>query len=417
MISFFDPLVLGFLVALGVGLLIGIDRERKKGEGPTRGAAGLRTFTLTSLAGAAGIAVGGEILMATVVLGVTAFAGLSYWHARENDPGLTTEIALVLTALLGGLAIREPAYAAGIGVVTAALLNARAELHRFVRSVLTAKEIRDLLVFAGATLVVLPLLPDHPIGPYGAFDLRTIWIVVILVMGVGALGYIAVRAVGSRFGLPLAGLASGFISSSATIGAMGARAAKEPELMKPAVAGAILSSVATVVQLAVLVAVTSLPTLEAFVMPLVLSGAAAVLYGGIFTLWALKQRGESQETPGSAFSLKTALTFAVILATVLVLAAALQDWFGETGVILAAGAGGFADAHSAAISVASLVADGRLEPTAAVVPILVALTTNTVTKMIFAVSAGGRTFALYVIPGLILMVIAAWAGILFVPKG
>lgn len=416
MIPFFDPLVLGFLVALGVGLLIGIDRERKKGEGPTRGAAGLRTFTLASLAGAAGIAVGGEILMATVVLGVTAFAGLSYWHARENDPGLTTEIALVLTALLGGLAIREPAYAAGLGVVTAALLNARAELHRFVRSVLTAKEIRDLLIFAGATLIVLPLLPDHPIGPYGAFDLRTVWIVVILVMAVGALGYVAVRAVGSRFGLPLAGLASGFISSSATIGAMGARAAKEPELMKPAVAGAILSSVATIVQLAVLVAVTSLPTLEAFIMPLVLSGAAAVLYGGIFTLWALKQRGESQETPGSAFSLKTALTFAVILAAVLVLAAALQDWFGETGVILAAGAGGFADAHSAAISVASLVADGRLEPPAAIVPILVALTTNTLTKMIFAVSAGGRTFALYVIPGLILMVIAAWAGILFVPK-
>ncbi len=412
-----DPLVFGFLVALGIGLLIGIDRERKKGEGPTRGAAGLRTFTLASLAGATAVAVGGEILLAAVALGVTAFAGLSYWHARDNDPGLTTEIALVLTTLLGGLAIREPAYAAGVGVATAALLNARAELHRFVRSVLTAKEIRDLLIFAGATLIVLPLLPDHPIGPYDAFDLRTVWIVVILVMAVGALGYVAVRAVGSRFGLPLAGLASGFISSSATIGAMGARAAKEPELMKPAVAGAILSSVATVVQLAVLVAVTSLPTLKAFAVPLALSGVAAVLYGGIFTLWALKQRGESQETPGSAFSLKTALTFAVILAAVLVLAAALQDWFGETGVILAAGAGGFADAHSAAISVASLVADGRLEPPAAVVPILVAFTTNTVTKMIFAVSAGGRTFALYVIPGLILMMVAAWAGALFVPQG
>lgn len=413
---FLDPLVLGFLVALGVGLLIGIDRERKKGEGPTRGAAGLRTFALASLAGATGVAVGGEILLAAVALGVTVFAGLSYWHARENDPGLTTEIALVLTALLGGLAIREPAYAAGVGVVTAALLNARTELHRFVRSVLTTEEIRDLLVFAGATLIVLPLLPDHPIGPYGAFDLRTVWVVVILVMGVGALGYIAVRVVGPRFGLPLAGLASGFISSSATIGAMGARAAKEPELMKPAVAGAVLSSVATVVQLAILIAVTSLPTLEAFIMPLVLSGTAAILYGGIFTLWALKQRGQSQETPGSAFSLKTALTFAAILAGVLVLAAALQDWFGETGVILAAGAGGFADAHSAAISVASLVADGRLEPPAAIVPILVAFTTNTLTKMIFAVTAGGRAFALYVVPGLILMVVAAWAGALFVPK-
>lgn len=413
---FLDPLVLGFLVALGVGLLIGIDRERKKGEGPTRGAAGLRTFALASLAGATGVAVGGEILLAAVALGVTAFAGLSYWHARESDPGLTTEIALVLTALLGGLAIREPAYAAGVGVVTAALLNARTELHRFVRSVLTTEEIRDLLVFAGATLIVLPLLPDHPIGPYGAFDLRTVWVVVILVMGVGALGYIAVRVVGPRFGLPLAGLASGFISSSATIGAMGARAAKELELMKPAVAGAVLSSVATVVQLAILIAVTSLPTLEAFIMPLVLSGAAAVLYGGIFTLWALKQRGQSQETPGSAFSLKTALTFAAILAGVLVLAAALQDWFGETGVILAAGAGGFADAHSAAISVASLVADGRLEPPAAIVPILVAFTTNTLTKMVFAITAGGRRFAFFVVPGLIVMVAAAWAGALFVPK-
>ncbi len=107
--------------------------------------------------------------------------------------------------------------------MVAVLLNARAELHRFVRSVLTNEEIRDLLIFAGATLVVLPLLPDHPIGPYGVLNLRTIWLVVILVMGIGALGYILVRIVGPRYGLPLAGFASGFISSSATIGAMGGR--------------------------------------------------------------------------------------------------------------------------------------------------------------------------------------------------
>jgi len=409
------PLVLGFLVALGVGLLIGIDRERKKGEGPSRSAAGLRTFTLTSLCGAAGVALGGELLLAAVVLGVAAFAGLSYWRAHEDDPGLTTETALVLTALLGGLALREPGYAAGLGVVVAALLNARTELHRFVRTVLTAEELRDLLIFAGATLVVLPLLPDHSIGPYGALNLRTVWIVVILVMGVGALGYVAVRAVGPRFGLPLAGLASGFISSSATIGAMGAQAEREPALLKPAVAGAVLSSVATIVQLAILVAVTSLATLEALIMPLALSGAAAIAYGGIFTLWALKQRGEPRQARGHAFSLRTALTFAVILAVVLVAAAALQDWFGAAGVLIAASAAGFADAHSAAISVASLAADGRIQPPAAVIPILAALTTNTITKMIFAFSAGGRTFALRVVPGLVLMLIAAWAGALSVP--
>jgi uncharacterized membrane protein (DUF4010 family) len=411
----FEPssLFLGFVVALGVGLLIGIDRERKKGEGPGRGAAGLRTFTLASLAGATGAAAGGDLLLAVVVLGMVIFAGLSYWQARGDDPGLTTETALVATTLLGGLATREPAFAAGIGVVVAVLLNARAELHQFVRSMLTNEEIRDLLIFAGATLVVLPLLPDHPIGPYGALNLRTIWLVVILVMGIGALGYILMRVVGPRYGLPLAGFASGFISSSATIGAMGGRAAKEPDQMRPAAAGAVLSSVATVVQLGILIAATDLAVLKAFMMPLLFSGGAAILYGGAFTLWALREkRGEVEETQGSAFSLKTALIFAGILAGVLLLAAALQDWMGEAGVIIAAGAAGFADTHAPSISVASLAADGRLTPQAAVLPILAAFTTNTVTKMVLAFTAGGARFALYVVPGQLLMLAAAWAAML-----
>lgn len=408
--SFVHPLVVGFLVALGVGLLIGIDRERHKGDGATRHPAGLRTFTLASLLGATAMAVGNETLLAAAALGMVAFAGLSYWRARDSDPGLTTETALVLTTLLGGLAIRHPEFAAGLGVVVAVLLAARSALHRFVRSVLTDDELRDLLVFAAATLVVLPLLPDKPIGPYGALNLRTVWTIVILVMAVSALGYVAVRLVGPRYGLPLAGLASGFVSSSATIGAMGTRAKAEPGLMKPAVAGAVLSSVATVVQLAILIAATNLPTLQALWLPLVFSGVAAILYGGAFTLWALKQQSQKHETQGNAFSLTTALTFAAILAVVLLVAAAAQDLFGETGVLIAAAAAGFADTHSAAVSIASLVSDGRIKPPQTVMPVLAAFTTNTVTKMVFAVTAGGRTFALYVIPGLLLMLVAAWAG-------
>ena len=171
----------------------------------------------------------------------------------------------------------------------------------------------------------------------------------------------------------------------------------------PAVAGAVLSSVATTVQLAILIAATSMETLQVFWLPLALSGAAAVLYGGVFTLWALRHTAEDHEPPGSAFSLRTALTFAAILAVVLLAAAAAQDWFGEAGVLVAAAAAGFADTHSAAISVASLVQDQRIAAPLSVIPILAAITTNTVTKMIFAVSAGGRAFALYVIPGLILL--------------
>lgn len=181
--------------------------------------------------------------------------------------------------------------------------------------------------------------------------------------------------------------------------------------MKPAVAGAVLSSVATVAQLAILIAATSITTLQALWFPLILAGAAAILYGGGFTLWALKQKTTSEQTEGHAFSLATALTFAAILAVVLLAAAAAQDWFGEAGVLAAAAVAGFADTHSAAVSVASLVGDGRITPTQTVIPVLAAFTTNTVTKMVFAVTAGGRVFALYVIPGLLLMLAAAWAGV------
>src|SRR5258708_39182711 len=118
------PLFLGFLVALGIGLLIGIDRERKKGEGPTRQAAGLRTFTLTALLGAVAIAAGGELLLAAAALGAVAFAGLSSRRARASDPGLTTETALALVTLLVGLSLPAPPFAARLAPLTTAARRA-----------------------------------------------------------------------------------------------------------------------------------------------------------------------------------------------------------------------------------------------------------------------------------------------------
>lgn len=408
-----SPLVLNLAVALGIGLLIGIDRERRKGTGPGRGPAGIRTFTIASLCGAVAVIAGGAMLLAVVTVGVLALAALSYWRALERDPGLTTEVALVVTVLLGGLAVQDPTIASGLGVIVAGLLTARTAIHAFVNSALTEEEIRDGLIFAGATLVVLPLLPDKALGPYGALNPRTIWIVVVLVMAVSALGYIAVRLVGARFGLPLAGLVSGFVSSIATIGAMGARAAKNGDLLGAAVAGAVLSTVATFVQLTLLIGATDLDALRALALPLACGGAAAALYGGLFTALALRQKVEHESEPGHAFSVRSALVFAGMLSIILVASAALQDWYGNTGVLAVAGLAGLADTHSAAISVASLVASDKLGAQAAVVPILAAITTNSLTKMIFAVTGGGTAFALRVIPGLVVVVAAVWAGARF----
>lgn len=405
-------MLLNLAVALGIGLLIGAERERRKGEGPARSPAGIRTFSAAALAGATSMMVGGVPVLAVTIAGVAALTAIAYFRSRDDDPGLTTEIALILTALLGGLSIQQPALAAGVAVALAALLAARTPLHHFVRSVLTEGEVRDALIFAGATLVVLPLLPNQALGPYDALNPRSIWIVVILVMAISAAGYIIVRLLGTRFGLPIAGLASGFISSTATIGAMGARVRKSPGIITAAVAGAALSTVATIILMSLVLAPTSIITLRAVSVPLICAGIAAAAYGVGFTVRALREREAPDPQPGQAFSLPVALVFALTLSAILIASAALREWFGETGVIVAAAVAGFVDTHSAAIAVASLVASGKMAPADAVFPILAGLSTNTISKIIFAWSSGSRSFALRLIPGLILVAAAAWAGAL-----
>ena len=406
-------MILNLAVALGIGLLIGAERERRKGEGPARSPAGIRTFTVTSLAGATSLIVGGQALFGIVTAGVIILSAAAYWRGHEEDPGLTTEIALILTTLLGGLSMRQPALAGGLAAALSVLLAARAPLHRFVRTVLTEDEINDALIFASSTLIVLPLVPDRAMGPYGALNPHSIWILVILIMAIGAGGYLAVRLVGARFGLPVAGLAAGFISSAATIGAMGARALKSTSFLPAAVAGATLSTVATIVQMAIVLAATSSTTLRIMSVPLACAGLAAVAYGSAFMVRAFREKTEVEEQSGRAFSLSTALIFALTLSGILVVSASLREWFGETGIILAAAAAGFVDTHAAAIAVASLVASGRMTPASAILPILAGLSTNTISKMIVA-GTGGSSFALRVIPGLILVALAAWAGALYV---
>ena len=392
--------------------MIGAERERRKGEGPSRSPAGIRTFTVASFAGAISFIVGGEVLFAIATAGIILLTGVGYWRGQQDDPGLTTEIALIVTTLLGGLSMQNPALAAGLAVTVACVLAARLPLHRFVRFAITEDELKDALIFAGATLVVLPLLPDRPMGPYGALNPHSIWVLVILVMAIGAAGHLAVRILGLRVGLPIAGLASGFISSTATIAAMGARAAKTTDVLTAAVAAAVLSTIATIVQMALVLGVTSIPTLRMLSIPLIFAGLAAVVYGGASMARALRSKTESETQSGRAFSLTTALIFALTLSGVLVASAALREWFGEAGVILAAALAGLIDTHSAAISVASLVASEKMSAVDAVFPILAGLSTNTASKMIVAGISGGRSFALRVIPGLVIVVLAAWAGAL-----
>ena len=403
-------------VALGIGLLIGVERERRKGLGPLRSAAGIRTFALASLLGALSLQLGREpllIAIALVIGGLTiaSYVRTSYLRRGKFDPGLTTESALLLTVVLGALAMREPALASAVGVVVAILLAARNRLHIFVRSVLTDEELQQALIFAAAAVVVLPLLPNRFLGPLGAINPRTIWKFVVLMMSVSGAGYIAIRILGVRFGLPLAGLASGFASSAATIAAMGSRAKEQPGLASPATAGAVLSSIATIVELAVVLRATDHSVLTIIRLPLFAAGMAALAYGVIFTVHTLP-RGNGESAPkGSAFDFWTTGILALTVSAVTLLSAVVNAKFGQAGLAVAAAIAGFGDAHSAAVSVASLTAAGKLSAHEAIPPIFAALTTNTITKSVLAFSSGGPGFAARVVPGLILMTAALWAAL------
>ena len=403
--------LIGLCVAIGIGLLIGAERERRKTSTQDRSAAGIRTFTVAALLGAVGALVGGVALVGVAVLLVGAGALIAYQRTRSTDPGMTTEFALVLTCLLGALAMRDALLAAGIGAILALLLAARNRIHHFVRSVLSEQELHDIILFSATALIVLPLAPDRYMGPFGAINPHALSRLVVVVMAISAAGHVAMRWLGPKYGLPIAGFASGFVSSAATIHAMGQKASSNPAIMGAAVSGAVLSSGSTSVQMAVVIAMVQPGLLKPMATPLLLGGAVAALYALVILARSTREQDPAQAmAPEHAFNLKTSVAFAALLSVVLVLSAGLNASLGDAGMLLGAAASGFADAHATAASAASLLHASKIGLHQAMTAILVGLTTNTATKAFLAVHSGGRTYARRILPVLAAMLLALWLG-------
>jgi uncharacterized membrane protein (DUF4010 family) len=418
-------ILLNLGVALGIGLLIGAERERSKSNGQNGGIqngvaqnnnvqadnalAGIRTFTIASVLGAITAWMNFWLLFATLIC-VAIFAAVAFYVRRDERLGLTTEVSLLLTMVLGALSMTAPILAAALAVSAAILLSAKEPIHGFVLGVLTKEELNDFLILAGATLIILPLIPNATMGPFGAINPRNLWIIVILVMVIGAFGHLALRLIGGRIGLPLVGLVSGFISSIATISAMGHRARETPSLSSSAVAGAVLSSFSTILQMTVILAAISYASLNALAMPLLFGGAAILLCGGVLTLNAMHHAVTDDDHLSQSFSVKTAFYMAGLIALVMVLSAALNHWFGQSGLVVGSAIVGLVDAHSPVVSIASLVANHQIVLSQAAMPILAAFTFNAFAKGIVAVVSGGMAFAMQVAPSLLTQVIAVWVG-------
>lgn len=402
----------GLLTALGVGLLIGVVRERH--YGPNVSKAGLRTHALVALLGAVSVGIGVPVLIALVLV-VGAFALAGYWQGRREDPGLTGEVALLVSVLLGALAREEAALAAGLGVVAAILLQAKRPLHRLTRELISEREVQDALLLAAAALVVMPLLPDRPLDPWGVLQPRMLWRIVVLVMAVGMLGHIALRAVGARWGLPLAGFFAGFASSTAAVAGFGRRAADEPALVAPAGAAALLANLASLLLFAGVIGTVAPALLWVTAWPLVAAAAGLLAFAALGLHRANRQDDLPDEPAPRAFHLHHALLIAGLIAVVLLLSAWLRQLFGEAGALVAATLVALAEIHAAIASLAQLTAAGGLSMEHARWGVVALVASGALAKVVLAFVSGGWRYGRYVGAGLLAMTAAAAATTAFVP--
>ncbi|MFM9817087.1 UNVERIFIED_CONTAM: MgtC/SapB family protein [Spiribacter pallidus] len=411
---------LGLLVALMIGAVVGLERGwrlRQYGEG--RRVAGLRTFALMGLAGGVAGLVGeraGAWGVPVALAGVIALLVLGYRRSawRQDDMGITTEVAGVLVFLLGVLATAgQSLLALAGGVVTAVVLGFKPRLHAFLVW-LDGPEIRAILQLALISAVLLPLLPRSGYGPWNVLNPYQIWLMVVLISAIGFVGHFAVRIVGSRRGVLFTGLFAGLASSTALTLTL-SRAARQQRSLQPLFSAAIVLACTTMFpRLLVLVAAVAPGLLAGLYLPVAILTAV----GLTATAGLVIESGHGQDNARSPalqtpFELGTALRFGVILVVVMLGAEALRRLAGDAGVYLMALLSGLTDVDAITLSLGNMAGE-QLGAAVALQGILIAAMANTLVKMGLAIGLGGRGLALRVGLGLGAVIVA---GALWVVSG
>ena len=422
-----DRLVLfyRFGVALVLGLFMGLQREYAyRGDHDRKGGelvAGARTFPLISLLGAASALASAELgaswPLATTVIAIAALLATGhFWQSREQDTGLTTEMAALVAFFTGALCYwGYLRLGAALGVGTAVLLSLKGHTHRLARR-LDPEDVYATLTFAVITVIVLPLLPRQSYGPPPLDVLvpYNVWLMVVLISGISFLGYVLIKAVGPRRGIGLTGLLGGLASSTAVTLSVAARSRDSQGLEWSFALALMLAWTIMFVRVIVEVAIIS-PSLLATVWGPVLGVClAALAYCGY--LYGLQPRGgrDEPQTVQNPFRLGPAITFGVLYAAILVLSNWAQSYFGDTGIYLSSVVAGLADVDAITLSVARLHEGGDVPARTATRAIVIAAAANTALKAGIVAATGTRGLRRAVVPGVLIVVGASIGAVLLV---
>jgi uncharacterized membrane protein (DUF4010 family) len=415
MMQDYEPLV-SLAVALGVGLLIGLQRQhsaQQDGQPEGQYLGGIRTYPMYALAGGLCVLLAQKLtlwlLPATLVV-LTAPLILAYMQDLKEgkDRGLTSEVSFVLAFLLGVMSCSDGVIAidrdrylivAAIGVAITTLLATKKPLHGLA-SRISSEDLYGTLQFLIMAVIVLPLLPNRPIGPLEIINPFSVGLMVVLMSGVSFIGYVAIKLVGAGGGLGLTGLIGGVVSSTAVTLSVSGRAKQQPTLADSCALAVMLASTVMGARVTLVISALNRELLKVILIPLAVMIASGLLVSIVLFFLSRKHKegahGEMEFK--NPFEIGRALKFAAIFIVVMFISKAAAVHFGNTGTYIAALLGGLTDMDAITLSMARMAGSG-LDMKIAAVAILIAAASNTVVKTSLATSLGGWNYGKRLIIG------------------
>lgn len=402
---------LRFGAALLIGVLIGLQREHADSSEDHKLFAGIRTFALISLLGATGALVADLLDATSAFMGLIAVLGLLVGIAyaiqahKYDSYGQTTEVAALLTALVGAVSyIHSVELATALGVAVTVLLAVKWEMRSLVE-IITKEDIYATLQFAVITAIVLPILPNQTYGPppLDVLNPHKIWRMVVFISGINFLGYVLVKVVGPQRGIGLSGLLGGLASSTANTLSFSQRSKSEPDLAKPFATAIIIGWAVMFVRVLFEVAVINAELLYTLWPPIVVMGVLGVVYA-IYLYFSQSALDEEEFEISNPFELAPAIKFGLLYAIILLVSKAAQTYLGVGGFYLSSFLAGLADVDAITLSVADLT----LKPATITLEmaeraIVLAVISNTLVKGGMVLSLGSHVLRRIVWPVFVLM--------------
>ncbi len=390
-------------IALGLGLLVGLQRERFGSK-----IAGIRTFSLITLFGALSGLMSKQLnegwLLAVGLISVAlllAVANFIQTHERQVKLGQTAEIAALTMFVVGAyLAYGNLIMGVVVGAAVAILLYLKDYLTATV-SKLGEKDFRAFMVFVAVSLVILPILPSTSFGPYKVLNLREIWLMVVLIVGLSITGYFAYKWLGARVGTGLNGIFGGLISSTATTVTFSKLSSNlERFQLLPAfvvVAASAVSFVRVILEIMIVV-----PKHIALILPPIGIVASVIILISLFLFFrGNTQVNEPIPEPKNPAQFQTAIVFAVLYGMILLVIAYVKDSFGNIGIYAVSILSGLTDMDAITLSLANTINDGGILPQQGWRYILVAALSNLTFKGGLVITLGSKKLASIVIPAFI----------------